>query len=145
MANDWSASILLIDGNHREREYYAHRLRMSSPEYEIFQALDGQSGLQYCQERLFDCVILELNLPDMSGFEVLLKLVPRPRCPEIPVVVLTQLANEALLKAALVNGAHACLQKNFTSGDLLEEAILKAMATVGTLRKEQGDFNQSLM
>lgn len=137
MANDWSASILLIDGNHQEREYYAHRLKLSSPDHEIFQAADGKSGLERCQDRLFDCVVLELDLPDMSGFEVLLKLIPRPRYPEIPVVILTRLSNEALLKAAVQNGAQTCLQKNFTSGDMLDHAVLKAMATVGTIRKEE--------
>ncbi|MDF0643169.1 MAG: response regulator [Nitrospira sp.] len=142
MTIDGSASILIIDGNHQEREYYAHGLKLSSPDYEVFQAADGKTGLARSRARLFDCVVLELDLPDISGFEVLLKLVPRPRCPEFPVIVLTRLANQALLGIAVVNGAQACLQKNETSSELLSRVILKAMAAVGGMDKEKRRSDQ---
>ena len=142
MTIDGSASILIIDGNHQEREYYARRLKLSSPDYEVFQAADGKTGLARCQARLFDCVVLELDLPDISGVEVLLKLVPRACCPEFPVVVLTRLADLSLLSIAVVSGAQACLQKNETSGDLLSQGILKAMATVDTMDKEKRRSDQ---
>jgi PleD family two-component response regulator len=133
-------SILLIDGNHQERDYYAQRLRLSSADYNIVQAVSGQSGLDMCSRQSIDCVVLEFDLPDMSGFEVLAKLVPIARRPEIAVVIHTGLPNSYLLDLALKNGAQAALHK--TSGDVLEQTVLKAIATVKWDRKRR---NEQLM
>jgi len=78
-------------------------------------------------------VVLELDLPDMSGFEVLAKLVPRAYHPEIAVIILTRLPNPFLLDAAIKNGAQAALRKTFGSGDLLAPSILKAISKVQML------------
>ena len=127
-----ATTILLIDGNIQDREYYAQRLQASSPDYDVVQAATGQSGLDLCARQPIDCVILEIDLPDMSGFEVLAKLVPRVRHPEIAVIVLTRLPNQFLLDLAIKNGAQAALYKETTSGDILEKSIQKAIATVKT-------------
>jgi len=75
-------------------------------------------------------VILELELPDMSGFEVLTKLVPIARRPEVPAIVLTKFDNQALLEVPAKSGALVTLQKSTTSGDDLDRIVLKAIATV---------------
>jgi DNA-binding NarL/FixJ family response regulator len=122
--------ILLIDGDQIDREYYTQLLRVSSPEFVVLHATTGQSGLDLCKRQPIDCVVLEIDLPDMSGFEVLLKLIPRVQHPEIAVVILTRLANQYLLEAATKNGAQAALYKSMTSGDILNRAVLKAVSTV---------------
>ena len=122
--------ILLIDGNDEDRNYYAHRLQVSLPDCVVVQAVTGRAGLAVCKHNSIDCVVFELDLPDMSGFEVLLKLVPRVQHPEIPLILLTRLSNPHLLEAAVSNGAQAALHKSMTSGDMLDKAVLKAIATV---------------
>ena len=131
-------SILLIDGNHKDREYYAQRLQASSPDYDVVQAATGQSGLDLCARQPIDCVILEIDLPDMSGFEVLVRLVPRVWHPEIAVIVLTGIPNQFLLELALKNGAQAAFMKTMTCGDMLDETILKAISTVQKEKAQQG-------
>jgi DNA-binding NarL/FixJ family response regulator len=123
-------SILLIDDNHKDRQYYAQQLKLNSPDYVIFEALTGQAGLDLCHSQSIDCVILELGLPDMSGFEVLTNLIPIPRQPKIPVVVLTGFFNQSLLKVAKMEGAFATLQKGTTSGDDLGKVVHEAIATI---------------
>jgi DNA-binding NarL/FixJ family response regulator len=132
-----ATSILLIDANHKDRDYYAQRLRISSPDYDVVHATTGQSGLDLCARQPIDCVILEIDLPDMSGFEVLAKLVPHARHPEIAVIVLTGLYNPFLLELAIKNGAHAALHKSMTCGDILDTAILKAISTVQKEKAQQ--------
>ncbi len=122
--------VLLVDPHDGDREYYAQRLRRSSPDYVILEAITGHAGLGLCKTHPIDCVVLEIALPDMSGFEVLLKLVPIAERPEIPVVVLTQLDHTAFLELAVKNGACKALQKDGTSGDLLDQTIAKAIAIV---------------
>ena len=134
-----SLHIVLIDDNPRDREYYADRLQASFPECVVVQATTGRTGLALCQEHRPDCVVLELDLPDMSGFEVLLKLVARVYRPEIAVIVLTRIYNLGFLKAAVTNGAQAALFKSMASGDILEKTVLKAMASVQRHRKEPTD------
>jgi DNA-binding response OmpR family regulator len=130
-------TILLIDGYHHDRSYYAQRLWDTSPGYNVMEAATGRMGLDLFQSQSIDCVVLELDLPDMSGFEVLLTLVPLARQPEIAVIFLTRLTNPHLHKVGVQNGAQAYLRKTFTSGDLLDNAILKAIATVPRDRKRR--------
>jgi DNA-binding NarL/FixJ family response regulator len=124
--------ILLIDGKQEDRDYYAQLLRISSPGFVVFHVMTGQAGLALCQRQPIDCVVLEIDLPDMSGFEVLLKLIPRVQHPEIAAVILTRLANPHLLQAAIKNGAQAALYKGMTSGDILNKAVLNAISIVQT-------------
>lgn len=123
-------TVLLIDGNQQDRDCFTRRLRVYSPDYDVVQATSGKSGLDCCARQPIDCVILEIDLPDMSGFEVLAKLVPRVYRPEIAVIVLTGLTNPYLLELAIKNGAQAAFCKNMASGDKLDLAILKAISRV---------------
>jgi hypothetical protein len=54
----------------------------------------------------------------MSGFEVLVKLVPISRAPKIAAVILSHLTYAPLFDLALANGAQAALRKTSTPGDL---------------------------
>jgi DNA-binding NarL/FixJ family response regulator len=125
-----ATTILLIDNDPQYRNYYAHRLHASSTNYDVVEAASGQLGLNICARQPIDCVVLEIDLPDMSGFEVLAKLVPRAYHPEIAVIVLTRLPNPFLLDLAIKNGAQAAFQKTVGSGDLLKQSILKAISAV---------------
>lgn len=129
-------TILIIDGYDDHRKFFAHRLQVCSPEYAVIEAKDGQAGLALYKSQRIDCVVLELDLPDMSGFQVLHDVVPLATDPPIAVVVLTRLFLEHLADLATTNGAQACLSKLRTSGDALDKAIQEAMAAVGSSRKD---------
>ena len=64
-----TTSILLIDGSKNQRAYWADQLNQCSPDYEIVEAADGESGLALYRSQPIDCVVLELSLPDQSGFQ----------------------------------------------------------------------------
>ena len=125
-----ATTVLLIDDDPHYRDYYAQRLQASVSNYDVVQAPTGRSGLDICARQPIDCVVLEIDLPDISGFEVLAKLVPRAYHPEIAVIVLTRLPNPFLLDLAIKNGAQVALHKTLGSGDLLAPSILKAISRV---------------
>ena len=129
-----ATTILLIDDDPHYRVYYAQRLQASSSHYDVVQAVTGRTGLDICARQPFDCVVLEIDLPDMSGFEVLARLVPRVYRPEIAVIVLTRLPNEYLLDLAIRNGAQIAFLKRMTSGDSLDKIIHRAISKVKVLR-----------
>jgi DNA-binding NarL/FixJ family response regulator len=132
-----STTVLFIDSHDDERQYWVQRLRTSSPEYMVFEASNGAAGLAVCESQQVHCVISELTLPDMSGFEVLLKLVPQARHPEIGFIFLTRLTLSPMKDLALRNGAQAYLIKSHSSGDELDSTIQKALAHVAPTRKER--------
>jgi CheY-like chemotaxis protein len=129
-------SVLLIDGSQTERSYWADQLKRCSEDYEIFEAADGQAGLEIYRSRRIDCVVLELSLPHQAGFKTLMELVPRARRPHISVVVLTVMTHPGVSDLAKHNGAYACLLKKLTTGEDLDKAIRRAMAFVGQMPKE---------
>ena len=128
--------VLFIDGNSNDRALYASGLRDCSPDYQIIEAIDGQSGLAAYRAQRIDCVVLELDLPDLSGFEVLVDLVPLVRRPNIAVIVLTRLMDRGLYELARKNGAYVCFHKVHTSSDDLHRAINRAIGFVGQMPKE---------
>jgi DNA-binding NarL/FixJ family response regulator len=130
------ATILFIDNHDDERQYWAQRLRISLPDYVVLEASTGKAGLVICRSQRVECVISELTLPDISGFEVLLQLVSTPRHPEIAFIFLTRLTLSSMRHLALNNGAQAYLVKSHSSCDDLDRTIHKALASVAPTRKE---------
>src|SRR6185295_18747357 len=84
-------SVLFIDSSTNQRPYWADQLKPCSDQYQIVEASDGQSGLEAYRSRRIDCVVLEVALPDDSGFPTLVNLVPIASKPQVPVIVLTQI------------------------------------------------------
>src|SRR5262245_18446650 len=131
-----TTSVLYIDGSQDQRAFWADQLKRCSPHYEIVEASDRQSGLELYRSRRIDWVVLELSLPDQSGFQTLVDLVPIASRPQVAVIVLTQMTQRGVWELAKQNGAYACLAKKFTSGDDLDNAIQRAVAFVGQMPKE---------
>ena len=82
-------------------------------------------------------MVLALDLPDGSGFQVLVELVPIASMPTVAVVVLTHNAQRGVREIVMQNGAQSYLVKQFTSGADLNEAIQRAVARVERLPKEE--------
>jgi len=129
-------SVLLIDGSKNHRAYWAEQLKSCSSDYQIIEAADGQAGMDLYRSRRIDCVVLELSLPDQSGFQTLVELVPIASRPHVAVVVLTQITHRGVWELAKQNGAYVCLAKKFTTGIDMDKAIQRAVAFVGQMPKE---------
>jgi DNA-binding NarL/FixJ family response regulator len=123
-------SILLIEDHDVIRRYYADGLRQRLSDTVIIEATTGRTGIELFQRQIIDCVILDLSLPDMSGFEVLTRLVPVAAQPRVPVVVLTAIDNGPILRAAESKGAVVALQKVLTAADELATHVRRAMTAI---------------
>jgi len=82
-------------------------------------------GLKRLSEVQFDALLLDLGLPDSNGMETLLRVISR--YPELPVIVLTGLADEQAGVRAVHQGAQDYLTKGETSSDLLIRSIRYAI------------------
>lgn len=132
-----TTAVLFIDGSQKQRAYWAEQLKQSSPNYQIVEASDGKSGLDIFRSRWIDCVVLEVALPDDSGFPTLVKLVPIASKQQVPVIVLTQLPYPGVWELTKENGAYACFHKARASGEDLDKAIQGAVAFVRQIPKEE--------
>lgn len=128
---DPQTTLLLIDDNDISRTYYADQLRISSPNYVVLEAKDGQAGLDLYKSKRVDCIVAELKLPDMSVFELLLDVVPPASRQEVAIVILTRAVLPSSADHARRHGAQAVLLKRLTSGDELAQAVRKAIAVIG--------------
>jgi DNA-binding NarL/FixJ family response regulator len=129
-------TVLIIDGDAHDRATFVTQLKTRSREYQILEAADGEAGLLLFRSRPIDCVVLALELPDQSGYKVLVDLVPIASRPNVGVVVLTNRLQRGLQQLARQNGAYACFVKQYMSADDLDRAVQRAMAFVGRLPKE---------
>ncbi|MBV8411624.1 MAG: HAMP domain-containing protein, partial [Alphaproteobacteria bacterium] len=79
--------LLIAEDNAAERMSVAQLL--SHPDVEIVEADSGHGALERLREQRFDCMVLDLRLPDISGFEVLEEIQQDDALSDLPVVVFT--------------------------------------------------------
>jgi CheY-like chemotaxis protein len=129
--------VLLLDPNKDDRRYWSKELETSFQHYKVLEAEDGESGLAICRSERVDCVVMELHLPGMSAFQVLMRLNPIVRrCLQTPIVALSYFILPSIAEAAKKLGAQSYLIKSQASPDDLDRAIRNAIAKVGTTRNE---------
>ncbi len=88
------------------------------------------SGLTRLAEDKIDLVLLDLSLPDSHGLETLDKV--QRQTPDVPVIVLTHLDDEAMAVQAVRRGAQDYLVKGRSDGDGLARAIQYAIERKGS-------------
>ncbi len=109
--------ILIIDDDQDLLNLLKTKLRRSNIEC-ITATLPGE-GLQKANDYVPDLVLLDLNLPKMSGFGFLREFKHRSQLSKIPVVVLTSIVDEEISEEALNLGACSYLTKACTEKELL--------------------------
>ena len=93
----------------------------------VGEADTGEAALAICMRELPDVVLLDLNLPDMDGVEVISEL--RAQNPDVKVVVVTALPGGDRIQEALSSGATSYLNKDVSSGDLANSIRLAYRGT----------------
>jgi len=107
---DGQKKILVIDDEKMNIMALAHVLK---PKHEVIVATDGTSGLEAAEKHQPDIILLDIIMPDMSGFEVLLKLKDSAITMNIPVIFITGLNNVADEEKGLSLGAVDYITKPF--------------------------------
>jgi two-component system response regulator PhoP len=117
---------LIVEDEIRLAKNIAQALRENAG-YAVDVALDGQEGWFLAEANAYDVVLLDLMLPKMDGFEVLMKI--RKAGQHTPVLVLTARDEKESVVALLNSGADDYLTKPFDLGELL--ARTKALVRRG--------------
>lgn len=101
---------------------------LSDEGYAVLSALDGEVGIRLAQDERPDLILLDIILPKKNGFEVMEELKKDERTSRIPVIILSNLAENTDLEKALALGATTYLVKiNYK----LEEVVEKIKNILG--------------
>lgn len=107
--------VLVVDDEADLLEIVTDRLERAG--YRVLTARDGLEALEQVRAARPACIILDLKMPRLGGFEALAAL--RREAPEARVIVLTGSPNRPLAEACRARGADDFLLKPFDPGELL--------------------------
>jgi signal transduction histidine kinase/DNA-binding response OmpR family regulator/HAMP domain-containing protein len=115
--------LLVVEDSEAERQAIVELL--SHDDIEIVTTGNGSDALEALRERAFDCVVLDLRLPDMPGFELLEMMHAEPALLDVPVVVFTGKDLSVDEQARLKTMAKSIVLKDVRSPErLLDETAL---------------------
>lgn len=114
-------NILLIEDNPGDVNLVKLLLKDSSVRHELFETSTFFDGTDFCKNNPVDLVLLDLSLPDSSGFKTLSSFLEKN--PQIPVIVLTGINNEIVGNQAVKAGAQDFLVKGQFDGKQLGRSI----------------------
>ena len=92
----------------------AYRFAFENEKLEVQIAYDGQEGIDMIASFKPDCIVLDLIMPKVDGYQVLEHLHTTPALASIPVIVASNLGQETEIKKAMELGAKAFITKSQT-------------------------------
>ncbi len=128
--------LLVVEDNPAEQ--LSIRELLGYDDIDVSVASSGNDALAVLNEEPFDCVVLDLRLPDMSGFDVLERLRDTPTLTDLPVVVFTGKELSSDEDARLHTLARSVVVKGVESPErLLDETALFLHRVVADLPAEK--------
>ncbi len=123
--------VLLVDDN-EFNQLVARDLLVDMAGMRITVASNGREALQ-CMEQVFDVILMDVQMPDLDGFEVTRRMRQDPRYASVPIIAVTAHATARHREECLAAGMNAYVTKPFDPDALirkLEEWLLPT-ASVG--------------
>jgi two-component system, cell cycle response regulator DivK len=110
-------TILYIEDNEYNRKIVRQLLGRTS--YQLVEAVDGESGVALAQQLVPQLILMDVQLPKMSGLDATRALKADPRTSDIPIIVITSFALSGDREKAAVAGADNYLAKPYSPRELL--------------------------
>lgn len=118
MDSNIQARVLVVDDDPALQKLVRTLLHRGN--METIEALDAAAAAQELRKRpLPDIVVLDMMLPDVSGLEFLRQMRAKPAFDDLPVVILSALADPDQIRAGLNAGADRYLTKPYLANNLI--------------------------
>lgn len=110
-------TILVVEDNALNRRLFADVL--SGAGYAVVVAGDGAAAVDRARDSRPDLILMDLELPRVSGLEAVRRLRSDPDLPRLPIVAVSAFVSEADRRSACANGCDGYLPKPVRPADLV--------------------------
>jgi len=111
-------SILYVEDNDLNRKIVRDLLRRTA--YRLLEAPDGEAGVAMAREHRPDLILMDVQLPKMSGIEAVRLLRSEPETAATPIIAITSFALSGNEQKAIEAGATVYMAKPFSPFELLK-------------------------
>ncbi|HEY7714511.1 MAG TPA: response regulator [Candidatus Binatia bacterium] len=111
-------TILYVEDN--EYNLKIVRQLLSRTSYRLIEAMDGEEGVAAARRELPDLILMDIQLPKISGLDATRELRVDPKTAHIPIVAITSFALSGDSEKAKDAGATAYLAKPYSPRELLQ-------------------------
>ncbi len=111
-------SILAVDDSVSMRQMVSFTLKNAG--FEVVDAVDGEDAFEKAQQRNFDLVLTDQNMPRLDGIGLTKRLRGHPEFKQTPILILTTESSDQMKQAGRAAGATGWLVKPFDPVKLIE-------------------------
>ena len=143
---DAPTNILVVDDNQDNIDLLDFAL--SDLRYHVLKALNGKTALVIAEKERPELIILDIQMPEMDGFEVLRRLRKNAHTEKIPVILLTAMRKDPQsIESGLALGADEYLTKPIDTEELLVrvKSIMRVKKAEQELERTKTDFTAMLV
>jgi two-component system cell cycle response regulator DivK len=94
---------------------------LSSAGYEVIEAATGEEGVSLAERERPDLILMDIQLPDLDGYEATRRIKANPEARHIPIIAVTSYALSGDEAKAFAAGCDAYVAKPFNPRQLLEK------------------------
>jgi two-component system chemotaxis response regulator CheY len=114
--------VLVVDDSKVMRDMVAACLR-PRPTLVVTHASSGLEAIEKLSLQRFDIVVLDLNMPDIGGIEVVEFVRGQDKLRTLPIIIVTTRGDDASRAKALAAGANRYMTKPFSPEAILDEVV----------------------
>lgn len=120
--------VLIVDDNPDDVEFYTRSLsRISEGQYAVSSVGLGEEALAFCRRSCPDCLLIDYNLPDMTGLEFLARISHEIGLGHVAIVMMTGQGSEAVAVESMKRGASDYLVKGAVTKDVFGRVVRTAV------------------
>jgi two-component system, cell cycle response regulator DivK len=117
-------TILYAEDNEFNRKIVRQALKQTT--YRLIEAIDGAAAVTMAQETVPDLILMDVQLPKLSGLDATRQIRADPRTAKIPLIVVTSFALSGDEQKAKDAGASAYIAKPYSPRELV--ALIRQLA-----------------
>ena len=108
-------TVLVVDDSAMMRKVVLRVLKLAGIEFDVvLEAGDGAEALELLKANQVALIMCDINMPVMSGLELLQRIKEEKLAIGVPIVMVTTEAGETQVRQAIVAGARGYIRKPFT-------------------------------
>lgn len=114
------------------------RMSLDNYDIEIIEADDGQKGINLAESANPDLIIMDNNMPVLTGYEAIKKIRANPSCRSVPIIMLTSKGFDEQMKEMIMLDVNEFISKPFEE----EKLIASIEKIIGKLPEKGGGVQQ---